>query len=432
MSQIASAIPERLLDTVTSLAGGIGERLAGSAADDRTIAAVHDAFAAIGIRVWTETFPVLERAVEEEHLEVRIGDEWQVYPCSLFSSVPGTNGETLTAPVVAFDSATEYDRPDLSHLSGKAVLHLGCHIESREAYRRLMEAAPAFLLFVDTRYPGGVPPADGMFPSYTRALGAVPTLSVAYLHAWEWCRRGATTARIRVSGGMQEGSSANVVAEIPGLRPDGPILFFGGHHDTQADSPGADDNATGVAAVLELARLLLPVAHGCALRFISFGAEEQLSVGSAAYVRAHREELATRGGLMLNFDSFGSWMGTTELICAGSPVLAERLLAAFRACGVWPNVTTEAVPYTDQFPFAAAGVPGVSVCRHNCVAGRFFHHRPDDDETRISPGVMAQHVDAVARFVCELSDAEALPFALDVPAEQASPIAAFWEDLYGG
>jgi Zn-dependent M28 family amino/carboxypeptidase len=47
--------------------------------------------------------------------------------------------------------------------------------------------------------------------------------------------------------------------------------------------------------VLELARLLQPRPRRRTIRLISFGAEEQLSVGSTAYVRAHREETATRG-----------------------------------------------------------------------------------------------------------------------------------------
>ena len=117
--------------------------------------------------------------MSEEHLEVRIGDVWRAYPCSLFSSTPGTNGEWRTADI-AILTPTDYQRAELGSLRGKAVIHLGCHIESRAAYTRLMDAGPAFLLMVDTRYPGATPLADGMFPEYTAAIGAVPTLNVAH------------------------------------------------------------------------------------------------------------------------------------------------------------------------------------------------------------------------------------------------------------
>ena len=248
-----------------------------------------------------------------ESLEIRFGDLWQSFPCSLFSNTPGTDGKTIEAPLVFFESPTEYQRRDLSHLRGKAVVHLGCHIESRASYQRLMEAEPAFLLFVDIRFPGTAALADGMFPAYTRALGARPTVNVAYMDAWRWKSEGALAARLKVNGGMREGLSQNVVAELPGTDPEAGLIVLGGHHDTQAGSVGADDNASGVAAILEAARVLAPHARKRTIRFISFGAEEQLSVGSADYVRRHRDELSERGTFMANFDSFGSHMGWTEL-----------------------------------------------------------------------------------------------------------------------
>ena len=48
----------------------------------------------------------------------------------------------------------------------------------------------------------------------------------------------------------------NVIVRIPAAQPDAPILIIGAHYDTAGSSPGADDNASGVAALLELARAL--------------------------------------------------------------------------------------------------------------------------------------------------------------------------------
>jgi len=159
---------------------------------------------------------------------------------------------------------------------------------------------------VDIRYPGTEPPADGMFPSYTKDLGAVPTVNVAYMDAWNWKTGGAETARLSVKGGMHESFSQNVIAELPGRDKNAGIIVVGGHHDTQADSPGADDNGTGTAAVIELTRLFASKApFRRTIRLISFGSEEQLSVGSANYVRRHRADLAEHARFMLNFDSSG-------------------------------------------------------------------------------------------------------------------------------
>jgi aminopeptidase YwaD len=435
MNAARTALPstsaERLEADLRVLAEDIGVRLAGSPGEQAAARYVLQRLAEAGAQVREERFPMRERRVESEELEVRLGGDWRRFPGSLFSNTPGTEGRWLEAPLVFFEAPPEYHRRTLSHLRGKAVVHLGSHIESREHYRRLMEAGPAFLLFVDVRYPGTVPLADGMFPAYTDALGAVPTVNVAYMDAWRWKKEGASAARLRVRGGMREAESGNLIAEFPGSGPE--LLIVAGHHDTQADSPGADDNGTGTAAVLELARLLGGLAPlRRTVRLVSFGAEEQLSVGSAAYVRRHRAELAERGRFLLNFDSFGSHLGWLELIAGGPPSMADWLRGVFERHDLYLAVTTRVMPYADHFPFVAAGVPAASLLRSNCTAGRFFHHRPDDDLSRISTGLVVQVLDASLEALVELAQTETLPFPARIPAGEAREAEYFWNDLFGG
>jgi aminopeptidase YwaD len=295
-----------------------------------------------------------------------------------------------------------------------------------------MAARPAFLLFVDVRFPGEVPLADGMFPAYTQALGAVPVMNVAFRDAWNWQREGAVAARLCVEGGMRDSESHNVIAELPGSDPSAGILALGAHHDTQAGSPGADDNASGVAGLVELARVLAPLPRRRTIRLISFGAEEQLSMGSAAYVRAHRAEVAARFRLMFNLDSIGSGLGWTEIWCNGPPELVSTVRPWFEKRSLYPSMQDGLVPYADHFPFVAAGVPGVWIWRRNCENGRFFHHRPDDDMSRVSPAVMARHLDAIAAGMGALAQAVELPFPAGIPEKQKEAVAAMWSDLFGG
>jgi len=423
--------PMSLEKHLRRLCTAIGVRVAGTMGEEAAAAYIEETFKKAGAEVSVETFPIRSRWVEDQLLEVRIGGIWHTFPCSLFSSSPGTDGRTIEAPLAFFEAPTEYARPDLKHFEGKAVVHLGCHIESRRAYRKLIEANPAFLMLVDVRYPGDVPLADGLFPSYTKAIGAVPTVNVAYQHAWKWRTQGADAARLRVTGGMREAGSQNVIAELPGDEAES-VLFVGAHHDTQADSVGADDNATGVAAVLELARVLAPLRRRRTIRLISFGAEEQLSVGSAQYVRRHRSEVQERGALILNFDSFGSPLGWNEFVCNGPKELQKFLVDTFKKHDLYCRITSEAMPYADHFPFVAAGIPGITVFRANCAAGRFFHHRPDDDLTRVSPETMASILNPAAEFLAELASCSSLPFPPEVPQEQTQKIQQFWEDLFGG
>jgi Zn-dependent M28 family amino/carboxypeptidase len=80
----------------------------------------------------------------------------------------------------------------------------------------------------------------------------------------------------------------NVVGILPGvIRPDA-IYIFGAHYDSVAGSPGASDNASGVASVLEAARVLSQYRFEATIVFIAFDREEQWMVGSSSYAEEHR------------------------------------------------------------------------------------------------------------------------------------------------
>jgi aminopeptidase YwaD len=271
-----------------------------------------------------------------------------------------------------------------------------------------------------------------MFPAYTAAIGAVPTLNVAHQDAWEWVRQGAASARCRIVGGMAPATSQNIVIDLPGTDLHDEVLYASAHHDTQAASPGADDNASGVIGVLELARLLHGRPRRRTIRLISFGAEEQLSVGSAAYVRRHRRDVLEKGRLMYNLDAYGSALGWLQLHVNGHPDFEASFRPHFRAADLYYQTITRVVPYADHFPFAAAGLAAVFHHRVNCNAGRFFHHRPDDDVSRVSAQVVARDVSVVATWLDQMASVERLPFTPGIPDADRPAIAACWDDLFGG
>ncbi len=431
-SALKAASAKAMEETLSELARRIGVRLAGSTAERQAAEWIADRFALMQLDTRIEDFPVYERAVSAETLSLKIGGAWREYPCSLFGASPGTRGKTLEGKVEVLSVATDFQAEDLSRLKGKAVVCLGCHIESPEAYRRLMAAEPLFLLMGDVRYPGDLPLADGLFPHYVRRYGAVPTVNVAYRHLWEWVQGKATRARLKVTGGMRPARSENVIGILPGRDPAAGILYVGAHHDTQAGCPGADDNASGVAVCLELARLLAPLRLRRTIQFISFGAEEQLSVGAAAYVRRHRREIELRGKLILNFDSCGSALGWNKLLCNGGADL-ERCWRSFASPRGWYyRLSTDLSPYGDHFPFLAAGIPALWVARANCAAGNFVHHRMDDDLEKVSMERMAEGVQVAAEFLAAVAEQPRLPFRAKLAPESAAAAAAGWRDFFGG
>jgi hypothetical protein len=86
----------------------------------------------------------------------------------------------------------------------------------------------------------------------------------------------------------------NLFVEIPGkLRPD-EIVLLGAHYDTVSNSPGANDNGSGVAALLEISRLFREKSKNRTLRFVAFANEEPpffktSSMGSLVYAKECRK-----------------------------------------------------------------------------------------------------------------------------------------------
>lgn len=90
------------------------------------------------------------------------------------------------------------------------------------------------------------------------------------------------------AGGM---TCANIIAEIPGGAKADEILIVGAHYDSIPGCPAANDNASGVAGVLVLARMLHDSQHARTIRFIAFANEEMPyfhsdAMGALVYARA--------------------------------------------------------------------------------------------------------------------------------------------------
>lgn len=100
---------------------------------------------------------------------------------------------------------------------------------------------------------------------------------ITYTHPWvAWGNR----------GHMGRFSGRNVVGELPGTDASSDAIFvFNAHYDTVRNTPGADDDASGVAAVLAAARVLSQYRFAHTIKFIAFSGEEVGLLGSHAYAR---------------------------------------------------------------------------------------------------------------------------------------------------
>lgn len=207
----------------------------------------------------------------------------------------------------------------------------------------------------------GIGPREATSPAYRRAARRVQRRLDALGYA---VRR----QRLRVPAGVSwgvpvpAGRTWNVVASSRPLDPAKPHLLVGAHLDTVPQAPGAEDNASGVAVLLELARLAERERTRLPVVFVAFAAEEPRGdgdarhhFGSRAYVNRMSER--QRRGLvgMVALDRVG--VGSVVPVCTGgvSPLRVRAgLVAAARALGV-PSSTCADNASSDHWQFERAG-----------------------------------------------------------------------------
>jgi aminopeptidase YwaD len=165
---------------------------------------------------------------------------------------------------------------------------------------------------------------------------------------------GPVNVRLEVKTESGPRQSQNVVARPP----DGECrVLTGGHYDSVAAGPGANDNASGTATVVEMARVMAADGEYGDVCFALFGSEEVGLVGSFRYVETMTDEERLALTAMLNVDMAG--VGTRWLL-AGTSSVADVAAAEAEARGLDYELSVgEELGGSDHAPFLQEGVPAI-------------------------------------------------------------------------
>ena len=430
MATIIKPSEPRLLADWKMLCATIGERLAGTDAERQAADYIRDGFIAAGCadsRI--EEFDCRSRRRADCIVSFQDGKRWTRVESQAITGAPSTpDGRAVEGDIVWLEMPEQAPRLKKNSLTGRIALLFGPLLDQLTHHRSLLAANPLAVIHVDHRLPFAWAKSDGAIPLWEEKYGLPPTATVSFADAWRWRQTGVRRARISINAKTVAARSTNVIADLPGTTND--VILVGAHHDTQANSVGADDNASGVVGLLELARLLMPLRRRRTIRFVSFGAEEQLSVGSAAYVRAHRDELESIA-LMVNLDSYASPLGHTVLVCAGGDDLAEFGRKQLERGGVLAALRRTVIPYADHFPFSAHGSPAVWLYRENFPGARWQHHSRHDNLENISASVAAELLAAVGSLIQTAASAPTLPFRRTALSDRNPDVERYARTLFG-
>lgn len=176
----------------------------------------------------------------------------------------------------------------------------------------------------------------------------------------------------------------NVVGVKTGKTRPGDIYILGAHYDS-VQNPGADDNASGVAGVVEAARVLSQYQFDATLVFVAFDAEEKGLYGSAHYAAdaAGQNILGMVSLDMIAYNPAGTHHNKVYVYgrSASNPIkqaLADAVTGY--SGGITPEVGGDE-PYSDHAPFEAAGWQACLLIEHAVWANPNYHAQADSADT---------------------------------------------------
>jgi len=361
---------ELALQHVKALAVDIGPRPAGSDAETKAARYVGDQLRSYGYTVEEQTFEFESQLGRLASLQVTVPEPQDLRSSAFTGSAAGhAEGKLVSAGL----GRTE-DFPPGGLQGGIALLRRGDLYFADKVGNAAKAGASAAVIFNNS---------PDFFEGAIGAEGAIPVVSISGDDG-ERLLTLLEQAPVEVSvevGPAVELTSRNVI----GRPADGHCeTVSGGHFDSVPQAPGANDNASGTATVLELARtvaaLHLPGDH-C---FVLFGAEELGLLGSEHFVgtldEAERHELRA----MLNFDMTG--VGESWLLIGSPELVALDAQAAVGAgIGVTPSEQPEGIG-SDHQSFLDAGIPAIWFFRINDT----LLHTPQDTADRVQPHQMEE------------------------------------------
>ena len=243
-------------------------------------------------------------------------------------------------------------------------------------------------------------------------------------------------------GKTEQKTTHNIIAVLPGKdrRLRNEYVVVGAHYDhlglggqdsgsrrpdTVAVHPGADDNASGDAVILELARHFKKKGSPRSIIFVFFGAEEQGLVGSKRFVEWMKRADGRRINLpadikgivaMVNLDMVGR-MREGSLSVSGTGTSTDFKAMAEKAAernGLQINCTPDGYGPSDQASFVAADIPVFNLT----TGGHVEYHTPEDVPSSLNYDGMQQTLAFTQDLIAQLAAMPEAPDFISLPSSQ--------------
>ncbi|MEU6238692.1 M28 family metallopeptidase [Kitasatospora sp. NPDC047058] len=403
-----------------------GNRVAGSRGHDESAAYIYEQARRAGLKVSKQEFEYTFFQALSERLTVVSPQAEQVPVIAMTYSASGpAAGLNAGLAVVPVDDTTGCEAADYAAgtFTGKVALikRGGCSFAVKQAAAADAGAAGAIVYNnVDGDLNGTLgDPAGGRIP--TGGIGKAAGEALAAKAA-----AGPVTVGLDLRTFMEKRKTSNVIAETRGGDENNTVMI-GAHLDSVVAGPGINDNGSGSAGILEVARNVAKRPVKNKLRFAWWSAEEFGLKGSEAYVNALPEAERKKVRLYLNFDMIAS-PNSAQFVYDGddsdrvgsgpgpdgSAQLERHITDYLDGLGL-PHEGTDFTGRSDYGPFIDAGIPaggtdtGAEVIKSAAQAARYggtagvafdkCYHKACDDLDNLDMAAFDVNIDVIADSV---------------------------------
>lgn len=419
-----------------ALTDGIGPRLSGSAGAAAAVQQVAAELKKLGLEVRLEPVKVPHwvRGIETGELL-----DWPGRPEGLRQTIAltalggsvATPDAGLTATVVPVRDYEELKRLGRAGVEGRIVLFTAAYDETmaaqgygRQAYGRAVEyrgngaskAAALGAVAALNRSAGGGAyrlPHTGAL-RYASSAPKIPAAAVSAEDAMlieRLSAQGEVKLHLRLTPQtLPDADSYNVVADLKGRELPQEVVIVSGHLDSWDLGTGAIDDATGVAAAMQVAESFQKTGlrPRRSLRVIAWMNEENGGAGAKAYLAAHKDELAKHIAAIEMDLGAGHPTGILAQLPAAALKRLDPIALALAPIGASIVEHSLKAVGSDIDPLAKAGIPGFAPQSDSRDYFR-WHHTNADTLDKVNPRHLAENAAVLSLLAYALAEGEPLP-----------------------
>lgn len=376
------SIPDQAMQHVERLAGQIGSRTIGSPGNHQAADYIAGVFRRTGLSVEFQQFPCPDW--REEFTALELDGEALEASANTFSPSCEVTAETIPVGTLAELQAAEitgriailYGELAQRELAAKAAIYVS--ERDQQIIGSLEKGRPAGLITVNASLNG----RWRLIEDYDLAI---PSVTVSARSGLKLVAHAGEPVTMRIVTRRAPSHSANVIGRLPGERSERIVVCA--HYDTKVDTPGAFDNATGVAVILTLAQTLAQASHRYSLEWVAFSGEEIYGLGDMEYASRVGEGF-NQIAAAVNFDGVGSHIAANTIATYSAPQPFDELVDHVRSG--YPGVSrVDPWPSSDHYIFYSHGVPSIAISSQGIEA---ICHTPADTVDWISAAKLAEVV----------------------------------------